>query len=214
MTTAPSAGSRTFEELGELFPAAEWDAFGAAGPEADRSAARDRDAAWLEDTLLIADFSAMPLRRLRTMANRLYRLLDVDFPPAGAVERYQTVTEELTLRAADTGDRTAGGNRQEVFNDNRFHSRFELYDDGVLAAYMKYVITAGRLFLLGGAEQPGFRGDGLGDVLTRHILLDAHKRRLEVVPPGGTAAMSPGGSPQDPVPAPTLPASPPSPAQP
>jgi hypothetical protein len=41
----------------------------------------------------------MPLRRLRAMSNRLYRMLDADFPPAGALERYEAAAEALALRA-------------------------------------------------------------------------------------------------------------------
>ncbi len=51
----------------------------------------------------------MPVRRLRAMANLLYLMLDAGFPPAGALERYEAVTEELALRAAETQDRTPGG---------------------------------------------------------------------------------------------------------
>ncbi|TDK23945.1 hypothetical protein E2F48_14210 [Arthrobacter crusticola] len=80
----------------------------AADPENDRDLS-DREASWLEDALLIDDFSGVPLRRLRTMANRMYRLLDADFPPAGALERYGAVTEELALRTGDPEAHQARG---------------------------------------------------------------------------------------------------------
>jgi hypothetical protein len=106
MTTAPSALTSSFDDSWESFLTDSWGDLDTAGGEGGRSAVQDREAAWLEDVLLISDFSAMPLRRLRAMANRLYLMLDAGFPPAGALERYETVTEELTLRAAKTQDRT------------------------------------------------------------------------------------------------------------
>jgi hypothetical protein len=105
MTTAPSAVSSTAEQSWESFLADGWNDARSTGPEGGRSALHEREAAWLEDALLIEDFSAMPLRRLRAMTNRLYRMLDADFPPAGVLERYEAASEALALRAG-TGDRT------------------------------------------------------------------------------------------------------------
>jgi hypothetical protein len=107
MTTAPSTVSSTFDESWESLLAGHWNGISAAGVQTERPALQDREAAWLEDALLIADFSAIPLRRLRAMSNRLYRMLDADFPPAGAMERYEVVTGELALRAAEIRDHTA-----------------------------------------------------------------------------------------------------------
>ncbi|MBJ2122644.1 hypothetical protein I6N91_16835 [Arthrobacter sp. MSA 4-2] len=101
MTSAPAVTTRVADESADLTLPDLWDAYPAADPRA-RRAVREREASWLEDARLIEDLSAVSVRRLRTLANRLYELLDNDFPPAETLERYQAITEELALRTGDT----------------------------------------------------------------------------------------------------------------
>ncbi|WP_035770984.1 N-acetyltransferase [Arthrobacter sp. Br18] len=147
-----------------------------------RSSRAERESIWLERALAIDDFSHASIRELRVMANQLYRLIDADFPPAGATERYETIAEELRLRFPEATDRQTSERAQEVIRDNPLYCRFELYVDGLLAAYMKYTMLGGQINLTDGVEQPGFRDKGFDMVLMRHIMLNTHKRRLRVVP--------------------------------
>ncbi|WP_049822537.1 GNAT family N-acetyltransferase [Arthrobacter sp. H41] len=147
-----------------------------------RSQRVERESGWLERALAIDDFSSASTRELRVMANQLYRLIDADFPPAEATERYEAIAEELDLRSRRTAEPETPGRAQEVFRDSPLYCRFELYVDGSLAAYMKYTMRSGQMNLTDGVEQPGFRDRGVDMVLMRHIMLNTHKRRLRVVP--------------------------------
>lgn len=157
-----------------------------------RSQQAERESDWLERALAIDDFSLASIRELRVMANQLYRLIDADFPPAEATERYEAIAEELDLRSTQTTDHDLRSGQikdagvaeraQEIFRDNPLYCRFELFIDGTLAAYMKYTMHGGQLNLTDGVEQPGFRDRGIDMVLMRHIMLNTHKRRLRVVP--------------------------------
>ncbi len=102
MTSAPAVTTSVADVFPDLALPDLWDAYPAADPRAGR-ALREPEASWLEDARLIEDLSAVSVRRLRTLANCLYELLDEDFPPAETLERYQAITEELALRTGDTG---------------------------------------------------------------------------------------------------------------
>ncbi|MBG6218156.1 putative GNAT family acetyltransferase [Arthrobacter sp. CAN_A6] len=141
-----------------------------------------RESVWLERALAIEDFSQASLRELRVLANQLYRLIDANFPPAGAMECYAAIAEELDLRSGRDKDPASDEHAHDVFRDNPLYCRFELYVDGTLAAYMKYTMRGGQMNLTDGVEQPGFRDRGADMVLMRHVMLNTHKRRLRVVP--------------------------------
>ncbi len=100
MTSAPAVTTRMADGSAYLALPDRWDDY--ADPRTGHTLG-EREASWLEDALLIEDLSAVSVRRLRTLANRLYELLDEDFPPYEALERYQAITEELALRTGDTG---------------------------------------------------------------------------------------------------------------
>lgn len=143
---------------------------------------REREAQWMEDALGDTDLTCVSLVDLRVIANRMFRLLDADFPPLHASERYSAAVAEIEARAARVASRGTGRPGREVFKDSMFNSRFELYYDGSLAAYIRYSMLGGQLTLRALIEKPGFERRGLGPVLLHHAMLNAHKRRLSVVP--------------------------------
>lgn len=71
---------------------------------------------------------------------------------------------------------------REKLRNNPLNSRFELFDDGVMIAYLKYDLRAGHITLLETVVGTDYRGRGLESVLIRHCLLDAHQRRLKTIP--------------------------------
>ncbi|WP_104117789.1 GNAT family N-acetyltransferase [Arthrobacter sp. B1805] len=135
-----------------------------------------------EDHLSTEDLTTASTRQLRIMANQVYRMLDTDYPPPGAVERYQSVVDELGYRARQAMERGPVAPPRETFRDNLLYRRFELFVDGRLAAYLKYSMNGGQVNLLDGVEQTGFRDQGFDTTLMRHVMLNVHKRRLNVAP--------------------------------
>ncbi|MFJ6000745.1 GNAT family N-acetyltransferase [Arthrobacter sp. NPDC092385] len=142
---------------------------------------RERDAQWMASAADTPDMASLSLADLRVMANRTFRLLDSDHPPVHASDRYSAAVTEIELRARRSAARGGAGVR-DVFKDSPYNSRFELYLDGSLAAYIKYSLLGGHLTLRALVELPGFEGRGLERVLMRRAVLNAHKRRLTVVP--------------------------------
>jgi predicted GNAT family acetyltransferase len=158
------------------------------GPWDDKQAAdtgstrQERDLAALEDALASESFESLSTRELRVLANAMYRLTDSDHPPTGASERYDSIIDELEHRIQHAGERDPFRYQKESFRDNAMRSRFELYVDGRIAAYLKYSMHGGQINLVDGAEHVGFRDQGLDMTLMRNVMLNAHKRRLSIVP--------------------------------
>jgi predicted GNAT family acetyltransferase len=150
----------------------------------------ERESALLQNDLSSEDLAALSTRQLRVMVNQAYKLMDTDYPPTGAIDRYEMIVEELEHRAQQATDRGTGpgtgpdtGHQlKETFRDNPLYCRFELFIDGTLAAYVKYTMSGGRVVLVDGIEQPAFRDQGIDATLMRHVVLNAHKRRLGLVP--------------------------------
>lgn len=152
------------------------------GTAADPRTTRERPTRLLQDGPSGGDLAALSTRQLRILANDAYRCVDVDHPPAGAAERYESVVDELDHRARQAADRGSASEPRESFRDNPLYCRFELFVDGRLAAYLKYSIKGGRVSLIDGVEQTGFRDQGFDMTLMRHVMLNLHRRRLNVVP--------------------------------
>ena len=129
-----------------------------------------------------SDLSAMSTRELRVLCNRLYRVLDSDFPPFGAREDYAEVVEILEERAARALRRPEEDGLRETFRDNPAGSRFELFLDGTMVGYLRYHLRAGRIHLIETVAGPAHRDSGLEAVLAKESLLSAHRRRLAPVP--------------------------------
>ncbi|WP_434994850.1 GNAT family N-acetyltransferase [Arthrobacter sp. Ld5] len=147
---------------------------------------RERDAQWLADAAA-CDVGTASLADLRSLADRMFRLLDDAYPPEQATERYTAAVGEIGRRARREGARADAPLSREVFKDSPPGSRFELFVDGSLGAYLEYSMVGGRLTLRALVEMPGFERRGLGRVLMGRAVLSAHKRRLELVA-GCTAA--------------------------
>jgi predicted GNAT family acetyltransferase len=146
----------------------------------------ERNTAALDD-VSSETVGALSTRQLRVLVNQAYRLMDTDYPPGSALERYEMIVEELEHRAqqATTDHAAISGNihqLKETFHDNSLYCRFELIIDGTIAAYVKYTMNGGQLVLIDGVEQPGFWDHGFDATLMRHVVLNAHKRRLSLIP--------------------------------
>jgi predicted GNAT family acetyltransferase len=120
-------------------------------------------------------------RDLRRWSNTLYKALDTDFPPFGAVEDYEQVTAEIERRKATNDEDSPSGTR-EKFRDNAPAGRFELFRNGQLAGYVNYTMRAGTLRLNRTVVTADFDGTDLEGVLMRNVILMAHKRRLATIP--------------------------------
>ncbi|WP_422391879.1 GNAT family N-acetyltransferase [Arthrobacter sp. N1] len=134
------------------------------------------------EELTPAELASLSTRRLRILVNRAYTVIDTDYPPYQALDRYQMLVDELDLRAQVTLTSGVAKTAREKFRDNPLYCRFELFTDGNLAAYVKYTMSGGNLTLVMGTELPGFRDQGADQTLMRNIVLDAHKRRLNLIP--------------------------------
>lgn len=146
-----------------------------------------RDSTLLDEDLSTENLTALSTRQLRVLVNQAYKMIDTDYPPSGALERYEMITEELEHRAQQAAERgngsmDAGHQLKETFRDNPLYCRFELFIDGTLAAYVKYTMAGAQIVLLDGVEQPTFRDQGIDATLMRHVVLNAHKRRLGLIP--------------------------------
>ncbi len=135
-----------------------------------------------EDIGFPGDLSAASTRQLRMLCNRTYQLLDMDHPAPELRERYDALMEELGRRELQAGNRGNVDDAREKFRDNALFSRFELYRNGVMAGYVQYDMRGGDVHLLHAVIDPRFRRLGLEPVLMQAVLLNAHRRRLAVVP--------------------------------
>ena len=147
-----------------------------------RAARSERDSALLDEDLSPEDLAALSTRQLRVMVNQAYKLMDTAYPPAGATDRYEMIVDELEHRAQQAMERGSVHQPKETFRDNPLYSRFELFIDGTMAAYVKYTMVGAQIILRDGVEQPAFRDQGVDGTLMRHVVLNAHKRRLSLVP--------------------------------
>lgn len=121
-------------------------------------------------------------RQLRRWINQLYKVLDTDFPPFGVQQDWERIADELQRREQAAHSESPGAVRRDSFRDNPLSSRFELFQNGMLAGYVSYSMRAGSLRLHRTVVADAFEGVGLEQVLIRHVVLNAHKRRLSVLP--------------------------------
>ncbi|WP_167133563.1 GNAT family N-acetyltransferase [Arthrobacter sedimenti] len=174
--TAPDA----FDVPGDVLSLAR-SATGLQTPEA-RATRHERDSAMVDEALSPDGLAVLSTRQLRVMVNQAYKLMDTDCPPAGATDCYEMIVDELEYRAQQATERGSVHQLKETFRDNPLYCRFELIIDGTIAAYVKYTMSGAQIVLLDGVEQPGFRDQGIDEILMRHVVLNAHKRRLSLVP--------------------------------
>lgn len=152
----------------------------------DRVAARDlrpstAPRSW-DEVADLSDLSALSFKQLRTLCNQAFRALDADHPPYGAAACYSALVEELDVRRSRMREPVATRKPRLGFRDNMMLSHFELFDEGVLAGYVRYRQQGGQLILTETVVLPHFLEADLGvePVLLRHVILEAHHRRLEV----------------------------------
>jgi predicted GNAT family acetyltransferase len=129
-----------------------------------------------------SDLAGASTRHLRTLCNRTYQLLDLDRPARETRERYDALVQELERRERQAVQRGGGDDTRETFRDNALFSRFELYRNGMMVGYVQYEMRGGDILLLHAVVDPKFRHLGLEPVLMQAVLLNAHRRRLAVVP--------------------------------
>ncbi|KNC18378.1 hypothetical protein AC792_12085 [Arthrobacter sp. RIT-PI-e] len=139
-------------------------------------------AARTQDVDVPEDLMAVSTRRLRVLSNQVYRLLDRDFPPGDALNRYELLVEEIERREAQAEAGTAPVGARAGFRDNMLFSRFELFSDGVMTGHVKYEMEGQRTVLTQAVVDPRFETVDVEPALIRQVLLDTHRRRVAVVP--------------------------------
>ncbi|RJT74896.1 hypothetical protein D6T63_18465 [Arthrobacter cheniae] len=128
-----------------------------------------------------ADLAAESTRDLRVLATLLYKELDTEAPPFGTYEDYLAVSEELDRRVTPA-IRVMSDSRPMGLRDNTVRSRFELFDDGEVVGSIAYTLRSGRLTLRNTVLAPEYEEQDSAFALIRGTLLNAHRRRLAVVP--------------------------------
>lgn len=128
------------------------------------------------------DLADAPTRQLRVLCNRTYQLLDTEHPSLETRERYDALVGELERRERQAERRGEVDGARETFRDNALFSRFELYRNGIMAGYVQYDMRGGDVLLLHAVVDPKFSRMNLEPVLMKAVLLNAHRRRLAVMP--------------------------------
>ncbi|MHA7263297.1 N-acetyltransferase [Arthrobacter sp. TMN-37] len=130
------------------------------------------------------DLTALSTRQLRTMCNQTYQLMDTPYPPLEVRERYEALVEELEARehTAQLPAQPEPPGQRGTFRDNVLYSRFELYREGLMAGYVKYELRGGEVLLIQAVIDRRFRSMGLEPVLMQSVLMNAHRRRLDIAP--------------------------------
>lgn len=127
------------------------------------------------------DLSTVSTRDLRTLCNQTYRLLDRDFPPMEAVHQYEELVLEIERREVQA-EVCAPARVRRGFRDNTVFSRFELFSDGIMVGHVKYELRGPHAVLIQAVVDPRFDAVDVEPALIRQVLLNAHRRRIAVVP--------------------------------
>ena len=69
-----------------------------------------------------------------------------------------------------------------TFSDNQAGQRYELKQDGVLAAHADYKLQDGAVVLTHTEVLPGNEGKGVGSRLAKLVLADLRQRGAKIVP--------------------------------
>ncbi|WP_247827295.1 GNAT family N-acetyltransferase [Arthrobacter antioxidans] len=149
----------------------------AAVPEITRNAAARPD-----DAGFPADLSTVSNRQLRVLCNQTYRMLDRDFPAMEAVHHYELLVEEIERREVQAETRSEPTKARGGFRDNSLFSRFELFSDGTMVGHVKYEMKGPYAVLIQAVVDPQFDPVDVEPALIRRVLLNAHQRRIAVVP--------------------------------
>lgn len=128
------------------------------------------------------DLSTLSTRQLRALSNTLYTALDADFPPYGVKEKYGAVTEECRQRELQALGEVPAATPRTSLRNNSLRSRFELFENGVLAGSIAYIQRASRLTLKSTTMAADRDRQELESLLIRLALLNAHRRRLDIIP--------------------------------
>jgi predicted GNAT family acetyltransferase len=128
------------------------------------------------------DPGALPTRQLRRLCDPTYQLLDPAGHPLETREQYDALVGELERREHKAAGQAGWGDARERFRDNALFSRFELHRDGAMAGYVQYELRGGQVLLLHAVVDPRFPHAALEPALMRAVFLEAHRRRLAVLP--------------------------------
>ncbi|WP_199278028.1 GNAT family N-acetyltransferase [Arthrobacter sp. CAN_A2] len=119
---------------------------------------------------------------MRVLCNQTYRVLDRDFPPMEAVHHYELLVEEIERREVQAETRSEPTKVRGGFRDNSLFSRFELFSDGTMVGHVKYEMKGAHAVLIQAVVDPQFDALDVEPALIRRVLLNAHQRRIAVVP--------------------------------
>ncbi|WP_434994774.1 GNAT family N-acetyltransferase [Arthrobacter sp. Ld5] len=135
-----------------------------------------------EDGRFPDDLTVVSNRQLRVLCNQTYRMLDRDFPAMEAVFHYELLTEEIERREVQAETRSEPTKARGGFRDNTLFSRFELFSDGIMVGHVKYEMKGSYAVLIQAVVDPQFDPADVEPALIRRVLLNAHQRRIAVVP--------------------------------
>jgi predicted GNAT family acetyltransferase len=136
----------------------------------------------VEDADFPEDLTIVSTRQLRVLCNQAYRLLDRDFPPMEVLHQYEQLVEEIERREVQAEARTEPARTRSGFRDNSLFSRFELFSDGTMVGHVKYEMKGSHAVLIQAVVDPRFDAVDVEPALIRQVLLNAHRRRIAVVP--------------------------------
>ncbi|PPB48802.1 hypothetical protein C4K88_13925 [Arthrobacter pityocampae] len=151
------------------------------GPDA-AAAVSQATASRSDDGVFPQDLTTVSNRQLRVLCNQTYRVLDRDFPSMEAIFQYELLIEEIERREVQAETRSEPTKARSGFRDNSLFSRFELFSDGTMVGHVKYEMKGSHAVLIQAVVDPQFDPVDVEPALIRRVLLNAHQRRLAVVP--------------------------------
>lgn len=145
------------------------------------------------------DPADLSTRDLRLQINLVFKALDTPHPAYGLQDRFLQLTEEIERRESAGRRRVAsasGGTARSLpagsiddavservgFRDHSSGHRFELFENGMLAGFVKYTLADGRIDLTFTQMASAFDSPYYRNRLLRLVFLNAHKRRLTISP--------------------------------
>lgn len=128
------------------------------------------------------DLTVVSTRHLRVLCNQTYRQLDRDFPPAEAIYQYEELVREIERREVQAESNVPPVRVRTGFRDNALFSRFELFSDGTMVGHVKYELKSSYAVLIQAVVDPRFDPTDVEPALIRQVMLNAHRRRISVVP--------------------------------
>lgn len=128
------------------------------------------------------NLESIALHQLEKLCDQAFEELEKEDPAEGARECYLALRDALQSRTALPREASAPAALRTVVHDNQLLGRFELYADGVLAAYIQYQVRGGEIWMLRTCVHEDYKALSLQTQLIGEALAHVHRRRLAVLP--------------------------------